>query len=308
MELLLAGLAGLGGLALLLQSKALPSKADAEKAFEALDKNPTDPDANTVFGKYKAFVQGDYNAAMPYLVHSKDATLKTLAEHELDEKHTATHLQKVGMGDEWVVAAKKFPALNKIFYDRASYWYAAAWPSLDGLWLQKVQQQLQKLHQNMAVPDPKGASVPGGWKLIDPNQKSGATPKAARTGRMAYQAVAGKIPPAEYSMLEQQIPVVAGKTYDLSAFALTDGTDAIDYVSFVTFGQGGAMNGIKVLYLPRNEPWWHYVKTSFVAPADSNNLVIHLGVKSTKGNIFVDDISVKDGEKELVKNGSFEDK
>lgn len=308
MELLLAGLAGLGGLALLLQSKPLPSKADAEKAFETLDKNPTDPDANSVFGKYKAFVQGDYAAAMPYLVHSKDTTLKTLAEHELTDKDLATALQKVGMGDEWVAAAKKFPALNKIFYDRASYWYAAAWPNLDGLWLTKVQQQLQRLHQNPNVGDPKGATAPGGWKVIDPNQRSSATTKAARNGRTSYQAVAGKKVPAEYSPIEQQIPVVAGRTYDLSIFALTDGTDAIDYVSFVTFGQGGAMNGIKVLYLPKNEPWWHSLKTTFVAPPDSNNLVIHLGVKSTQGNIFVDDISVKDGDKELVKNGSFEDK
>lgn len=308
MELLLAGLAGLGGLALLLQSKALPSKADAEKAFETLDKNPTDPDANTVFGKYKAFVQGDYSGAMPYLVHSKDVTLRTLAEHELDEKSLATALQKVGIGDEWVAAAKKFPALNKIFYDRASYWYGAAWPNLDGPWLIKVQQQLQRLHQNQNVADPKGASAPGGWKVIDQNQKSAATSKAARNGRMSYQAVAGKTPPAEYSPIEQQIPVAPGKTYDLSVFALTDGTDAIDYVSFVTFGQGGAMNGIKVLYLPKNEPWWHFIKTSFIVPPDSNNLVIHLGVKSTKGNIFVDDISMKDGDKELVKNGSFEDK
>src|SRR6267142_2580604 len=88
MELLLLGLAGLGGLALLLQQKPLPTKEDAEKAFAVLGKDPTDPDANTVFGKYKAFVIGDYDGAMPYLVHSKDITLKTLAEHELDSNYT----------------------------------------------------------------------------------------------------------------------------------------------------------------------------------------------------------------------------
>ncbi|MCI0528775.1 MAG: hypothetical protein L0Y56_15155, partial [Nitrospira sp.] len=89
MELLLLGLGGLGVFALLLQQRPLPSQDDVLKALDILDKDASDPNANTVAGKYKAFVLGDYDAGMPFLVKSNDRTLKTLAEHEVDATHTA---------------------------------------------------------------------------------------------------------------------------------------------------------------------------------------------------------------------------
>src|SRR4029077_3836864 len=144
MEILLA-LAGIAGVALLVQSKSpLPSEADYNKAKEKLSADPSDPDANTTAGKYLCFVLGDYKSGLPFLQRSSDKTLKTLADHESAPLYTDTGPQKVGMGDEWVVAAKNFKPLYKIFYDRAAQWYAMAWTDLDEAWKAKLRDRFHK--------------------------------------------------------------------------------------------------------------------------------------------------------------------
>lgn len=162
MELLLAALAGLTGLALLVQAKPLPSEDDYIKAKAKLEKDPTDAEASNTVGKYMAFVLGDYPGAMPFLVYSPDKTLKALAEHELDEKNTSTAVQKVGMGDEWVAAAKNFKGLAPAFYDRAAQWYAAAWPGLDTVWKDRSRTQGRKLGASRP-PGVARKGMPSGW-------------------------------------------------------------------------------------------------------------------------------------------------
>lgn len=309
MELLTGALLALGGGALLLQSKALPSDADAAKAKEVLDRSPLDPTANTTFGKYTAFVQGDYSAAMSYLVNSGDKTFKILAEHELDASYTASPPQKVGMGDEWVIAAKKFPALNKIFYDRASQWYGLAWPDLVGVWKDRTREQLRKLHQNVSVPDPKTISAPSGWKTNDLTQKGGATTKAARTGKVSYQVAAVKNAPAFSTAAEQTVNATPGKTYDFSVWALPDGTDgAEDQITLAIYVQGAVPVDVKRLMIPMDEPWWHRVEKQIEVPNNATTLRVMITATSRVGNLFVDDISLKVDGKEQIKNGSFEDK
>jgi hypothetical protein len=174
----------IAGKELLVQAKSLPSEAEFKKANEKLDANPVDPDANTVAGKYLAFVTGDYAAAMPFLVNSGDKTLKALADHELDATYIDTAVKKVGMGDEWVLAAKKFPALSKLFYDRAAQWYGPAWFGLDGVWKDRTRVQLRKLLQNQNVADPKSVTAPSGWKVNDATAKAGPTTKTAHAGKV----------------------------------------------------------------------------------------------------------------------------
>lgn len=311
MELLLLGLAGLGGLALLLQQKPLPSKEDAEKAFAVLDKDPTDPDANTVFGKYRAFVIGDYEGAMPYLVHSKDTTLKALAEHELNDSYTKSAPQKVGMGDEWVTAAKKFPALGKIFYDRAVQWYGLAWPDLkkEPLWGDKLRERLRKLYlinPNAALP--KNLTCPSGWKCPIADTKAARFQGAARSGQSSFAIVGWKSPLPAYGATEQAIDVKPG-TYKVSGWVVADGTDQTD--SFLVNVQNA--NGTNLILRPvlimPDLPWWRRVETEIEVPKDGIRMGISVVVGSKQGMIYVDDVSIKgpDG-KELLKNGSFEDR
>lgn len=312
MELLLLGLAGLGGLALLLQSKPLPSKEDAEKAFDKLDKEPLDPDANTTFGKWKAFVMGDYAGAMPYLVHSKDATLKNLAEHELDETRTVTAQQKVAMGDEWVAAAKKLPALNKIFYDRASQWYVKAWPDLEGPWKVKLRDQAKKL----AAARPPGSprkGLPTGW--VETAGMSGIPPVLDGTISRTGSISAKLLPPEEKaktgsaSILRTDLIPIQVKPVELLAYTLSDGTDnGTDRVAIGFFDAGGNSLAYHQAFLPNDLPFWTPVTIKATPPDKAARMDVEFWQYSKKGNIWIDDVSIKVEGKDIMKNGSFEDR
>lgn len=307
MELLLLGLAALGGVALLLQQKPLPSKEDAEKAFAVLDKDPTDPDANTVFGKYKAFVSGDYDGAMPYLVHSKDTTLKTLAEHELDGSHNATAPQKIGMGDEWVTAAKKFPALSRIFYDRASQWYTKGWPDLDNVW--KDRSRIQGL--KLAAARPPGAAgkvLPPGWSgdQLVPGMKI-----PVLDGTISHNgSYSVKMIPADekakdvFSQLKSDVIAVPprSKEAEFSATVMSNGTDSPNDRVVLYFLDKNAHQ----VFIPIDTPFWNRVSAKVAVPEGATRAMLGIIQASKKGNIWVDDASVKIDGKELIKNSSFE--
>lgn len=310
MELLLA-LAGLGGLALLLQAKPLPSKADVDKATGILEKDPTDQDANTIVGKYKAFVIGDYDGAMPYLVHSSDKTLKSLAEHELDATYTQTAAQKVGMADEWVAAAKKIPTLSRIFYDRAGQWYATAWPDLDNAWKLKVREQGRKL----SAARPAGNSrkgLPQDW-IADPGMSGTPTTLdglISRTG--SYSAKLS--PPDEkikgsYSAIRTDFFPITSKTAEISAYVRTDGTEnSSDRLMVHWFDQNGVGIGTAPAVIPLDMPFWNRISVKADPPQTAVRALLYVVQFSKKGNIWVDDVSVKFDNKEAIKNGSFEEK
>lgn len=309
MELLLLGLAGLGGLALLLQQKSVPSQADVEKALEKLAKDPLDPDANTIAGKYKAFVMGDYEGAMPYLVHSKDATLKTLAEHELDDKSTVLPSQKVGMGDEWVNAAKKFPALNKSFYERAAQWYGKAWPSLDGAEKVKLRVQAAKL----AASRPPGANkkIPSGW--IETTGMNGTAPvldgSISRSGSHSAKITPPpeKSPANAASILRGELIPIPVKPVEVVAFVRSDGTtNGQDRMALGFWDATGQPLAFHQVFIQPDYPFWNPITIKATPPDKTARAQLEVWQYSKAGNVWVDDVSMKVDGQEVVKNGSFE--
>lgn len=304
MELLLA-LAGLAGLTLLLQSKSpLPSEDEFRKAKDVLDKDPLNAAANTVVGKYLAFVQGNYSAAMPYLVHSSDKTLQTLADHELDSMYTDSAVKKVGMGDEWVSAARKIPALAAIFYDRAAQWYGAAWPGLDAVWKQKSRLQGRKLAASRPAGGPR-KGLPSGW-VVDSGKPPVLDGNVARTG--SYSArVFGADDKVAGSSLRSQIMVVSGMTFELSAFLLTDETenpgDRI-YVQF--FDPSGRMVGMSSTFSTVDIPFWTRVSIKGAIPQNVVRAQFGIDSFSKKGATWIDDVSLKIDGMEVMTNPSFE--
>lgn len=310
MEEILIAAAGLVGLAALLnQSKPIPSEGEFNKAKDKLGLDPQDPAANLIAGKYLAFALGDYAAAAPHFALSGDKTMKALAEHELDASYADTAVKKVGMGDEWVLAARKFPVLARTFYDRASQWYGQAWSGLDGVWKDRTRAQLRKLLQSPGVNDPKSLTAPAPWKLQDMAQKGAATTKAYRTGRASYQVSVQKTAAQLSIALQQDVAPVAGVPYEFSAWVLPDGTDAAgDQVAVTIFAQGGKPISVQRLFIPADEPWWHLVAMKFNMPAEAVLLWVQAAVSSKQGNLFIDDVSLKADGRETIKNGSFEDK
>lgn len=306
MEILVA-LAGLAGVALLLQSKALPSESDFKKANDKLAANPTDPDANTVVGKYTAFVLGDYSAAMPYLVHSKNKTLKTLAEHELDPAYTDSAPKKIGMGDEWVSAAKEFKPLYRILYNRATQWYAAAWPELDGVWKDKVRERFRKM---LLLPGPGTTKqgLPAGWTAGLPNPKVVVDGTVAHGGGRSLRVEIARDKPLEqFWTTSPLMPPPTGPVV-FSAWVASDGnTDgALDRVSLEYYlSDGSRVEG--QLFIPIDRPYWTRVETKLDIPKDATRFKVGLLLSSTRGTIWADEFSLKDAAgKEYVDNGSFE--
>lgn len=308
MEILL-GLLGLAGVALLVGfAGPLPSEADYKKALEKLGANPIDPDANTVAGKYLAFVTGDYSAAMPYLVHSADKTLSTLADHELDATYTDSPIKKVGMGDEWVVAAKKFPALNKIFYDRASQWYGLAWPDLDKVWKDKSRAQGLKL----ATARPQGGArkgVPVGW-TTDTHPKGWQQPgfdgSISHDGSYSVKfPAADPKTPNSYTAIATDLIPISGKTLSIAAYVMSDGTESGQDHLEVRFydATGKESQRVSVGLIPVDIPFWSRIKTSVNVPANSARVQFAVIITSKNGSVWVDDLELKVDGKDLVKQG-----
>lgn len=291
------------------QGSSVPGEQDFKKAKDKLLEDPQDPAANTTAGKYLAFVQGDFAAALPFLALSGDKTLKALAEHEQDPTYVDTPVKKVGMGDEWVAGAKKFPPLLRAFHDRAAYWYSQAWASLDNVWKDKTRTQLRKIYQNPTVGDPKGLAAPTGWKLSDQAQHGMQTTKAARSGRASFQVMVQKSKEVVPVVLQQEVFAVPGAAYEISGWFLPDGTDlGGDHIGYTIFAQGGKPITAQRLLVPPDEPWWHYVSMKFEAPKDALQIWVQIALNSKTGILYVDDVSLKTGGKEILKNGSFEDK
>lgn len=299
-------------LSILLALSQVPSEADFKKAKETLAATPDDPEANTVAGKYLAFVQGDYDQGMVFLAKSSDKTLRTLAEHERDADHVATPAQKIGMGDEWVTAAKKFSALNLIFLDRATSWYITAWPDLTDIWKEKAREQASK----MSVARPQGVArrgLPLKWENSNPTSPTPSPAldnTIARTGSYSIRIPGAdpKISTSENGIRTVSIPF-AGQDVEYSAFVRTDKTEGKTdqlYISFFDDTEGLVL--ISAEKISTDLPFWNRVSGKVKAPANATSFRLGMVIRSKKGIGWVDDMSVKVDGKEILKNRSFEER
>ena len=310
MELILS-LLGLGGLALLLQSKPLPTEKDAIKASEKLDKDPNDPAANTTVGMYVAFVLGKFTEAMPYLAKSSDSTLKNLAEHELDPAYTGTPDKQVKLGNDWVQAASKFPLLVAIFYDRAAYWYKQAWPDLKEPDKAKLRIQAQRL-ATPRRPGPPRKKLPLGWITVGVavTKPTELDNTIARTGSYSAKTFPTKEDIPGYSGLQSIHYPVKGSSYEASVFVRSNETDSQEDSVTLRFynSEGLTHNADQKKLLPADLPFWHYVSFKGIVSPGAQEAAIMVHQYSKRGNLWIDDASLRFNLIEDLKNGSFEEK
>lgn len=306
-ELILLGLGVATGLALLLQSKDLPSKEDYEAAQAKLKDSPTDPGLNTTIGKYLAFVEGKYTDGMAFLLNSKDATLKKLAEHEMDPKYTETPPQKVGMGDEWVKAAQSNKKLSEIFYDRAAQWYSLAWPDLEPAWKQRAVLQGQKL--SAARPPGRSApKTPKSWYSEFGKTETDGT--FARSGSHSARISPLQGIQTTY-FVSEWVPIPPDtKAVDAYAYIRSDGNGTVDQVSVWFLNENGAQVGKVGKFIPADNPFWNRLEIKTAIPPAATRVRVGVAMPSKVGTIWMDDASIKfDGnDKEMVPNNSFEER
>lgn len=281
-----------------------------KKAEAKLIENPDDPDATLTLGKYLAFEKGEWEKAIPLLAKGSDATLKTLAEHEGQPHEKGPEM--VGMGDEWLKAAKKFPKDRKSCEGRAMWWFGRAWPDLDPVWRDKLRERLHKLANLPAAYDKpnKGGGPVKGWSIPDELWESYIMTGFSHTGKTCAQILpAGKKNEVGYTGFHSlTMPTSEGKSYHVSFWAFTERTDADGTLSVRFLDAAGKLVSQSGPFIPPDSPWWKKIEGDFKCPAGAVRIDLNFTMMAKAGVTFIDDVVVECDGKNLIQNGGFEDR
>jgi hypothetical protein len=115
------------------QIKALqPQWEAAQKAKQAHDSKPDDPDANGTLGRWYCFYKGDWKLGLPFLAKSGSERLKPIAEQELQSPTDAA--QTVQLADQWwEIAQKETGVAADAIHLHAGELYRSAMPNLNSV-------------------------------------------------------------------------------------------------------------------------------------------------------------------------------
>lgn len=288
--------------------------AVVKKAELTLASTPEDPAANLVVGKYLAFFRGLYDQAMPHLAKSSDEFLSEVAKREL------AGADPVSIGNDWwkgsaevevkvmeglkgistVSAKKDLASVRGAMKERALHWYAKAWPGIQAPAerealrakvlgflrspVGKVGALPKQFHDMPGVKNPKG---------------SGADSSLAR-GRVSLKVAPGA------SLRAGEFPASPDSKIVLSCYVLSNGTDSLkDTVRVRFFSKKGGITHVGK-FATSDHPFWTKLEVEIVAPAGTDHIDLNVFSESTKGELWVDDLSLKIDGKEALQAGSFE--
>lgn len=275
---------------------------EAVRAEAALAANPNDAAASLTLGKYLAFQKNEWTAALPRLAKGSDPTLKSLAERELAGPRTGT--EKVELGDAWADAVKSLPLLKKNLQDRAATWHVRAWPALDGAGKDKLRERFRNAFQSAGTVS---RSPPKEWIVAASEAKTGVSTGAPHGGRHGFQIACVRAGEAVVVPLRQSVAARPLAAYELSCWVLTDETNGTDDQLFAKLH---TESGLQVLHptavAAADQPWYRRIEVRFTAPETAVKMTVGFSVRSNQGTIFLDDVSLKQEGRELLKNGTFD--
>lgn len=154
--------------------------ATAKEALAKLEKEPTDPQANLVAGKFYCFAKGNWNLGLSMLALSADASFKAQAEKDLAQPAAAP--EQLAVADGWWDLGEKQEGVAKTQLQvRACDWYRQAVPGLTGLAKAKAEKRLADLSVELTKAGTKSATVPSLPLLT----KAQAAVKNAKTNKVA---------------------------------------------------------------------------------------------------------------------------
>lgn len=268
----------------------------AAKGVERILRNEGTPEDYTLSGKFLCFVKGDWELGLADLSKGKDEALKKLAEDDIAAGNPAA------LGDAWFAMMKKEPAAK----ERALHWYAQAWPKLAGIDREKLRERVNKLSVP-AVPGKPGP-MPAGWGGTVDLARTNAdiSPIRAHSGGRALR-IPGYAKGGTGSVLRVGMPLPPGKKVEFTAWACTDGTDSIsDSLTFMIDDAAGKVLVRKPYAMLADTPIWSKLFSESEIPAGAVLFRIEFVMGSTKGAVWLDDISVRVDGMEILKGGSFE--
>lgn len=300
----LAAITGAILLLMAMQAKPLPTEKDAEAALKKLATAPDDPEANTVMTRYMAFVKGDWTAAAMYAPKGKDKTLAALIVEEGAMPAAPSGTEMGGMADKWLKGGDQAGALKPYFRDRAVDWYGKAWETVpDDFYKIGLRPRLAALQTLAGAARDSRSGKLTGWNITGGGDIGLKYAKDGRQSiRLANTAKTGT------SQLQSDVQVPQpGKDFELSFWALTDGTDGVnDNLAMTAHDAAGTLLYEDHTAVGKDLPFWKkYVKKG-TFPKTAARFSLLFVMSSTAGNVWIDGISVKVDGKELVKNWSFE--
>ena len=238
---------------------------------------------------------------------ASDLEMKRLLELEAQPPENGPG--KVGLGDSFMEAAKKFPKDHKRFEDRAMVWYAKGWPDLDAVWKEKMRERFHKLANLPAGFDkPAKGSAVKGWSVPDELWGSYLIQGFGHSGKACAQIVpAGKRNEVGYTGFHStNVLVSEGKTYHVSFWCFTEKTDTDGSLSVRFLDAAGKLVSQSGPFIPPDAPWWQKIEGDFKCPAGASRINLNFTMLSKAGVTFIDDVSVELEGKALLQNGGFE--
>lgn len=272
------------------------------KAEKIISERPDDPAANQILAVHYAAL-GDWDRAIPCFARSKIDTLRSAAEREASVD--GNNLTLVEIGDAWIAALPKSGPARQACVDRASFWYAKSWLKLDDLWKLKLRERLAKLYRPVAAHP---GTITGWGGPLDPAQKVDVLSTTVHSGGAALRLTPNAGKAKNHSFLRSPtIAVPAGKVLEFSVWILADGNDSLDdHVRF--FVKDSERRDIEnnMLHMPTDLPVWKKVSKQVDLKGEPCLASLEVVSFSSKGFVWVDDLSLKIDGKELLQNGGFE--
>lgn len=111
------------------------------------------------------------------------------------------------------------------------------------------------------------------------------------------------------SAFKSVLTPISGKTYEVSAYIMADGTENAADSIFVWFFDAAGNNVVKQsVFTPVDVPFWVRASIKGDVPKGAVRALVGAALYSKSGTFFVDDFSMKVDGKEVLKNTSFEEK
>jgi formylglycine-generating enzyme required for sulfatase activity/serine/threonine protein kinase len=127
-----------------------------QKAEATLAKNPDDPQANLLLGKYFCLAE-DWSRGLAHLIKGSDEDLKALATKSLPAPSEPAAI--ADLGDAWWQAADKRKSKdNELLRAGARHWYGQALPGVSGIVRTKLEKRLATVENPAAPRKPLAAS------------------------------------------------------------------------------------------------------------------------------------------------------
>lgn len=269
----------------------------ASKAMSKILTNEATPEDYTTSGKFLCFVKGAWELGLSDLSKGKDEALKKLAEDDLSAGNPTA------LGDAWFALIKKESAAK----ERTLYWYAKAWPQTTGIDREKVRTKAIDL-QRRSSSAKQSVPPPAPWH----SSKSMLTGEFAHGGNQSVVVTEAPGNGSPVGIWTTPLPVVGQTTLNFRAWVLTNGGNGTNDLFAISLSDAAGKSttpGQINIPIPSDAPFWTKIEQTLTLPKGTNSIVVGVQWYSTKGSLWLDDISVKnESGLELIQNVGFEDK